>query len=463
MFVPGLKKLVIRMNLAYRSFYDALKRDGKIVYSYDNNTPYDVIFKRNSDTNSFEDKITIFYPTDCGICAGQLLTYKDKHFLTMNQETPENDVYKKSDLIETNAYLYMIENGKEINIPIYAYDIADALLENNNVLSMVSGNIHIITEHNLITDLLDIGMDFDAVGRHWKIDNIIDKDNILHLYCEIGEISAHAYTIDTITDDTYHVGENVRLTTITKMDDVEINSTSIKWESSDTSLISIDNNGIAHFLAKGTANITATWIGQKIYCTASVQITPPVNLSLSVDGNNTYITSDTPTLTASAAENDVIDNSATITWTSSDIGIATIDSTGLVAFLTSGEVTFTALWLEHDITAIKTVTVTEATNITCTITYSGNPEVKAGASKTFIAHFWHGSTELTDQTEEWSLIKPAGYEDKATEEEDAAANTITITISSEDMDIIGEHIFLTLQDSNHTCSTTVDIKVVPLF
>jgi len=52
-------------NTLFTAFMDTLNREGKIVYDYRTNTPYNVIFRRNTTKNSFKDFITIFY------CNGQ--------------------------------------------------------------------------------------------------------------------------------------------------------------------------------------------------------------------------------------------------------------------------------------------------------------------------------------------------------------------------------------------------------
>ncbi len=351
------------------AFAESLKREGRVVTAYQNNTPYNVLFRSNKDTNELTDKLTIFYPYDCGIHAGQLLTYGSKHFLTLNQETPENNVYYKSNLIETNAVIHTIVNSTEINMPVYAYDIADGLTEKNNIMSIISGNIHIIAEPNMITNLLQIDNEFDAVGRHWKIDNIILKDNVIHLYCEVAAIIQHTYTVTITANDTYHRGESAQLAAVAKQDDTVVN-TSLVWTSSDTLLATVDNTGLVNFLTDGNVTITATWTSQNVSETKTIAITEPDSYSLSIAANDSYSTADTPTLTATAQKNGTADSTATITWSSSDTTIATIDSTGKVTFLKAGSVTFTATWTQQNITATKSITVIATSSGSCSITHN---------------------------------------------------------------------------------------------
>jgi uncharacterized protein YjdB len=403
-------------NTAYSAFTDALKREGKVITAYSDNTPYNVLFRRNKDTNQLTDRLTIFYSADCGIYAGQLLTYGNKHFLVLNQETPENDVYYKSNIIETNAIIHSVIGSSEINMPVYAYDIADGLTQSNNVISLVNGNIHIIAEPNSIIKSLAINNQFDAVGRHWKIDNIISKDNVIHLYCEVAATTSHTYTVTVTANDSYHRGESAQLTAVAKQDNTVVNA-SLVWTSSDTSLATVDNTGLVKFLANGNVTITATWTSQNVSGTKVIAITEPDAYSLSITANDTYTTSDTPTLTATAQKNGTTDSTATITWSSSDTTIATIDSTGKATFLKAGNVTFTATWTQQNVTATKSITVTQAVSGSCVVKANNGNIVSTvrtihygyGTTYYYNAVFQDGSgNEVTGVTPAWTLTNLSG-------------------------------------------------------
>ena len=403
----------------FTAFRDTLNREGKSINDYQNNTPYNVIFRKNKDTNSFQDRVTIFYPALSDIHAGQLLSYSNKIYLAINQETAENGIYYKSDLLKTNAVIHTIINSKEINMPVYAYDIADGLTQKNNVMSLISGNIHIIAEPNSTIKSLSIDNEFDAVGRHWKIDNIISKDNVIHLYCEVWATTSHTYTITITANDSYHRGESAQLTAVAKQDNTIVNDIPFVWTSSDTSLATVDNTGLVNFLADGNVTITATWTSQNVSGTKSIAITEPDTYSLSITANDSYTTSDTPTLTANAQKNGTTDSTATITWNSSDISIATIDNTGKVKFLAAGSVTFTATWTEQNKTATVTISVTQPVSTgTCIMTHNNGTHYlstdtlflkEGGSAMPINALFQDGSgNNLTGLTPIWTLSDLAG-------------------------------------------------------
>lgn len=450
------------------AFAESLKREGRVVTAYQNNTPYNVLFRVNKDTNQLTDKLTIFYPYDCGIHAGQLLTYGNKHFLTLNQETPENNVYYKSNLIETNAVIQTIVNSTEINMPVYAYDIADGLTEKNNIISMISGNIHIIAEPNSIINSLQLSNEFDTVGRHWKIDNIISKDNVIHLYCEIAAIIQHTYTVTITANDTYHRGESAQLTAVAKQDDTTVN-TSLVWTSSDTSLATVNNTGLVKFLADGNVTITAAWTSQNVSGTKAIVITEPDSYSLSIAANDSYSTSDTPTLTATAQKDGVTDTTATITWSSSDTSIATIDSTGKVTFLKAGNITFTATWTQYNKTATKSITVTAATTGGCFIThnngtvYTTEVDIKVGGFGNYFTALFKdvNGNVLTDLTPTWTVTDLNGIMNSDITISNVDGYPLRILVSIADNNsLIGStfKVHLTTADGKYG-SYDVDVKV----
>ena len=213
-------------NLIDSAFTDALKREGKVMNSNSDNTPYNVIFRRNSDTNKLQNTVTIYYGVDCGVHAGQLLKYKGKAYLAINQESAENDVYLKSDLRQTNAIMNYIASGTEYNIPAYAYDVNDALTVSGNVLSVVGGNLELLAENSVITRALKISDCFYALGGYWKIDNLIYKDNVIYIYVE-RNVTSITYTMDITANDSYEKGTTAQFTATAKADNVTVTNANI--------------------------------------------------------------------------------------------------------------------------------------------------------------------------------------------------------------------------------------------
>ena len=138
--------------------------------------------------------------------------------------------------------------------------------------------------------------------------------------------------------------------------------TSITWSSSDGNIVSIDQNGGIRALAPGTVTITATLangLNRTISVTRQVKVLKPItNFDITESSETLYIgdaLKDNITLSPVYAPEDYEVN-GTITWSSSDSTIATVDSTGHVVGLKEGTVTITATVRDYP-TFTDTVTI----------------------------------------------------------------------------------------------------------
>ncbi len=139
----------------------------------------------------------------------------------------------------------------------------------------------------------------------------------------------------------------------------------VTWSSSDSNVAKVDNNGMITGLATGTATITAKSNNGK---TAKVTITvikklggvvketknvEEESIELNVNEGNVYV-GDKLTLSATIYPSNA--SNKTVTWTSSNSSVATVDKNGLVEGQSSGTVTITAK-SNNGKTAIANITV----------------------------------------------------------------------------------------------------------
>src|SRR5690554_1539802 len=143
------------MNTLQKQFSDALKREKKFVTTYYNNEIVPCLFRRLEDNKNTTNYIQIFYDIDSPIKQGQIITYGGKNFITLNQETVENSVYYKSSLIECNTTLEIVVNQRMQYIPCYAGDLLSPNVVVSNTISVVDGNIELITEDTEIVKAIE--------------------------------------------------------------------------------------------------------------------------------------------------------------------------------------------------------------------------------------------------------------------------------------------------------------------
>ena len=217
----------------------------------------------------------------------------------------------------------------------------------------------------------------------------------------------------------------------------------VTWTSSDESIATVDENGKVTAVKAGNVTITATSGIQSATCSVTVKekVIPVTKVTLDqtsatleVDGNVTLVATVTP------------DNATnkTVTWTSSDESIATVDENGKVTALKEGEVTITATCGDQSATCTITVKAKEipVTNVTLDQT---SASIKVGENVTFKATVtpdnatdktvtWRSSDEsiaTVDENGKVTALKAGEVTITATCGDQSASATVTVTAAEE--------------------------------
>ena len=181
-------------------------------------------------------------------------------------------------------------------------------------------------------------------------------------------------------------GENEILTVTYTPEDAD--GRSVTWTSSDNNVATVDANGKVTAIGVGTAIITATSAnGKTAQCSVAVAKRPNPVTTITLNKTTLNITEgDSETLTVTYAPEDADDRS--VTWTSSDTKIATVDANGKVTAIGVGTAIITATSMNgktaqcavvvskkaNPVTAITlnktTLQITEGDSETLTVTYT---------------------------------------------------------------------------------------------
>ena len=149
-------------------------------------------------------------------------------------------------------------------------------------------------------------------------------------YIHVSEISLD------ITEKTLYAGETLNLTATVSPE----NSTykTVEWTSSDKSVATVDAEGKANAIGKGTTTITAKADGKEATCKLTV-LAPVKGVSISKTALSLLV-GESATLTATLIPADATPREE-FTWSSSAPEVATVDA-GMVKALTEGTATITA-------------------------------------------------------------------------------------------------------------------------
>jgi uncharacterized protein YjdB len=171
-------------------------------------------------------------------------------------------------------------------------------------------------------------------------------------------VNVTSISLDKTTSDLL-VGETDNLTA-TIAPENSTNKT-IKWTSSDNTVVTVDGTGKLTAIKAGEATVTATTVDGGKTSSCVVTVTSPIVNVQSVSLNkasSSLILGNTDILIATIGPSNATNQS--VAWTTSDSTIATVDNTGKVTPLKAGTVTITVATEDGSKTASCTLTVSNA-------------------------------------------------------------------------------------------------------
>ncbi|MGN4932764.1 beta strand repeat-containing protein [Aeromonas rivipollensis] len=183
-------------------------------------------------------------------------------------------------------------------------------------------------------------------------------------------------------------------------------STQANWQSSNPTVLSIDDQGKATAIAAGDATVTATVQGVTGQTTVSaVDLTVsqlqiiPATVQLAI-GTTTRLTA-----IATFADQSTQDVSSQVGWLSSNTAVATVDSTGLVTGVAAGSTTLSASLL--GVTASTSIQVNN-TSVSALQVIPAVTTIALGTKSQLqaIATFADGSTQDVSSQVQWSSNDP---------------------------------------------------------
>lgn len=252
-----------------------MEREGKILTTYTGGAEFKAFFRINNDNENQRETIVIYYDVTAPVRPGTLVMYGYGVYLALNRETVENDVYYKSTLLKCNG-VYNENSGAVMNIPFYSDNMKYSVSVGNNTITMLNGNIEIITEENSLSKKIAIDQKFNEFGRTFNVCNLYSMDGILHIIAEVYSNMTPTYTYSVVIDGTpttsLKTGETVQLTATTYKGETITTGATLDWTSSDNTIATVDGTGLVTCVSEGTATITCTWVEQDVKETATINI-----------------------------------------------------------------------------------------------------------------------------------------------------------------------------------------------
>ena len=217
----------------------------------------------------------MYYDVTAPVRPGTLVMVGYGVFLALNRETTENDIYYKSTLIKCNG-VFNENTGIVHNVPFYCSNMKSSVSVGNNVITMLNGNIELITEENSLSKQIDIHQCFNEFGRTFEITNKYTMDSIVHLIAEVraGQKADFVYTIqiDGLHNSSVPVNSVIQLEAKPYINDNPTTGATFDWKSSDNSIATVDGTGKISGISEGEAQITIVWVEKNVSETINITV-----------------------------------------------------------------------------------------------------------------------------------------------------------------------------------------------
>ena len=150
--------------------------------------------------------------------------------------------------------------------------------------------------------------------------------------------------------------EETTLTLVATVKPDDATKKTVTWSSSNTQAATVDENGKVTAIKEGSATITAKADDKQATCSIKVQKKFVSVTSISLNKSQLALDKgQSETLTATVKPDDATDK--TVSWTSSDTAIASVDSNGKVTAVAGGSATITAKAGDKEATCTVSITV----------------------------------------------------------------------------------------------------------
>jgi trimeric autotransporter adhesin len=183
---------------------------------------------------------------------------------------------------------------------------------------------------------------------------------------------------------------------------------SIAWSSSNTSIATVNANGQVTTVAAGSANIVATSEGKTGSASLTVTAAAPAPVATVTVALGSANLNSGQTTQATATLQDAAGNALTgrtITWGSSNTGVATVDANGLVTAVGGGSASITATSEGQAGAATLSVTAVPVATVSVSLA-SANLTVSQTTQATAILKDAAGNT-LTGRPKTWASASPS--------------------------------------------------------
>lgn len=260
---------ILIKNALKNNFDTALSRDKVVCKSFTTGEEYPVFLRRYADNRSERNVQTMYFSADYSdiLSAGKIIEICGNYWVMINCETPENEIYRKSTIIQCNGSLSTVDRTV-VGLPVYCDPIVNDNQTNNDKFAFfLDGDTDAICEwDNPLTQALRISDVVTIYNTFFKITNKYNVAGVCHFIIEMTEKPAIIADSDSFTgvifglNSTYtkSVEETDMMELKVYNNGVPMRATIVTYHSNNPTVATIDpSSGKINYLSNGEVTFTA--------------------------------------------------------------------------------------------------------------------------------------------------------------------------------------------------------------
>ncbi len=276
-----------RMIDLNRKFEEQLQREHTTVVDFfDNSKTCEMLFRRTNRGTNPQGKLHCYFKQTEPFGIGSVIVMKGQPYVIISDK----------DFDESNAVYSAI--AKKTNVTIngvpFVVDTATYGESQGTIFTQVDGDVILYTGFNTITNKIKVNDYITAFGNSYQVSNRFVKENILYVHIKQTTTVPDNFkiTYNGVTSFDINDGTTYQLSyTVTNNGSVVENPT-ITYSSSDTTIATVDSNGLMTMLKEGSVDITARYSNASETTTMTIaNSSPSVDYTMEI-----YASSDTITI-----------------------------------------------------------------------------------------------------------------------------------------------------------------------
>jgi cobaltochelatase CobN len=236
-------------------------------------------------------------------------------------------------------------------------------------------------------------------------------------------VTPSGITIELSNDKMTIQPENsMQLTVVVKENNVVLDNPTVTWSSSDIAITTVDENGLVKAIGVGTATVTATCNGVEVKCDVVVEEATVTKIELDYSSVKIVVGANKTVLATVYNQLDEIMTGQTVTWSSTNPEVATVDETGQVTAVSVGITTITVACSGISVTCEVEVFDGYSTNV---VIFTGSTSLVAP-----LVQAYHNLTEKRDPPYQFglSVFSDADFDSNPAKVQQAVQNADVVLV-----------------------------------